>query len=302
MANKAIFCLGFLFCSNVSAGSENPFRRGSANDVGLTGNIRVDLFSTVQLSPDPFSYASTDEQQVGTTKSPWVAAGLSLLVPGAGEFYAESYWKAAAFFALDIAAWSIAYAYDNRGDDQTASFQSFANGHWSVARYAQWTIDNARSINIDVTAADFFPDGTWNGNWSALNDLERAIGGWYSHTLYPFGEQQYYEVIGKYAQYYQGWDDADPSLRDFPAISAKLDTGMTRFTYYSGERGKANDFYNTASTAVTVAIVTHIVSAIDAAWSASSFNDGLHAKVSMMKVPRGESYSRVPVLNISYRF
>jgi hypothetical protein len=278
-------------------------------DISLTGNIRVDLFGMSSLSGGHVTESDDTQLSPESRKSPWTAAGLSMLVPGAGEFYAESYWKAAAFFAFELTAWTVALINDRKGDDQTELFEGYANAHWDVRRYAQWTIDNASNIKpgIDVMqyqagGSNSVFDASGNVNWANLNELERELGSWYSHSLPPYGEQQYYELIGKYQQYYQGWDDADPSLGTYDAVSAKLATGTTRFTYYSAERGKANDYYSTASTAVTLALVNHVISAVDAAWSASSYNSSIEAGVGFRKARNGPSFVSVPSLTLSYRF
>jgi hypothetical protein len=72
------------------------------------------------------------------------------------------------------------------------------------------------------------------------------------------------------------------------------------FQFYSGERGKANDFYNTASTFVVIAIANHILSAVDAAWSTSSFNS-FHARVDLER-PSGIGIEQIPVVKMSYSF
>ena len=296
-------------CSTPCLSGEGLSLHGQAQtDPVLTGNIRVDLFSRLESISGPTPQDLTIDPSASTHKSPWLAAGLSLLVPGAGEFYAESYWKAAAFFALEVAAWTIAYSNDKQGDDQTTFFQGFADDHWSAARYAQWTIANAGGIKAGIDVTQYQEGGSQsvidieeNVNWTNLNALERELGMWYSHTLPLYGEQQYFELIGKYQQFYQGWDDADPTLTTYDAIAARLTSGGTRFNYYSVERGKANDFYSTASTAVTIALVNHVVSAIDGAWSASLANSNFQARVGMQRVPRGVSYSSVPSLKLSYR-
>ena len=303
------FILGCLFVflgqgDTLGAGG-TASQNDALSDVALTGNIRIDLFGTAHLSSGPVLEPTADEQGTASWKSPWLAAGLSLVVPGAGEFYAESYWKAAAFFVIDVAAWTFAYTYNQKGNDQTSFFEAFANGHWDVAKYADWTVAHASNINPAVDPTQYqVIDANNNVNWSELNRLERDIGEWYSHTLPVYGEQQYYELIGKYEQFYQGWDDADPTLTDYVPIKNKLDKegAATHFGYYSIERGKANDFYTTASTAVTVAIVNHVLSAIDAAWSAGSLNSDLKARMGMQSIPRGASYAHVPVLQLSYRF
>jgi len=72
------------------------------------------------------------------------------------------------------------------------------------------------------------------------------------------------------------------------------------FKYYSVERGKANDYYSTAKTFVTIAVVNHIVSAIDAAWSAASYNKKIHLQGSVHSYPVGGSMAVVPALGARY--
>jgi hypothetical protein len=63
---------------------------------------------------------------------------MSLVIPGAGEFYAGSYWKAAAFVIVEAAVITTAIIYDNKGDDQTERFENYADENWSVVKYAEW--------------------------------------------------------------------------------------------------------------------------------------------------------------------
>jgi hypothetical protein len=269
----------------------------------MTGNLRVDFFGQRSLNK------VLDEQETlpvtGQRKSPFLAAGLSLVVPGSGEFYAESYWKAAAFFALDVAAWALAYSFDKQGDRQTDYYQDFANQRWSVVRYGEYAYDHLLTTEQQAQYANWRVPGTdgrppWEQvNWSVLNAMERAIGAtehgrYYSHTLAPFGDQQYYEMIGKYDQFNQGWDDAPP-------VFSFGDPVTPNFLFYSGERGKANTYYSRASTAVTIAIINHVLSALDAAWSASSYNS-VHAQVGVQYVPRGPVLGQVTVVKLSYDF
>ncbi len=307
---SVLFAVALVGLSSALA-EENPMvpaKEGNATEPGsrLSGNIRVDLFGFEQLPPSVVSMQQAAAPVV-SKKSPWIAGGLSLLVPGSGEFYAQSYWKAAIFFAVEVAAWALAYTYDKKGDNQTDYFQDFANGHWNVNRYAQWTLDNATTINPNMTPEELAPYTDKNTgvivngtvNWGKLNELERDLGNWYSHTLPAYGEQQYYELIGKYEQFYQGWDDANYNLPGYYLV-AKANLSQ-EFLWYSGERGKANDYYTKASTFVAVAIVNHVISAIDAAWSAGSYNK-VHAEVGLQTVPTGYSYASVPVLKVSYGF
>lgn len=280
----------------------------------VTGNLHFDLFSQPDLAGTPH-IATPEETPTFHHKSPLLAAGLSLAVPGAGQFYTGHYWEAAAFFAADVAAWVLAYSYDHKGDVQTDFFQNYADANWSVIKYALYAeatyasqipghpIFNWKNSNYNNPA--FSP---WQRvDWAELNRMESAIsanaqgspaaGSYYSHNLPPHGEQQYYELIGKYGQFDPGWDDADSSSGSY----SYLDPVTPHFSYYSSQRGKANNYYNTASTWVTVAIVNHVLNAAYAALSAGWYNSA-HAEMGMQMVPYGPGYAAVPVVKMRYDF
>jgi len=146
----------------------------------------------------------------------------------------------------------------------------------------------------------FYTNGSVN--WHELNRLERDLGNWYSHSLPTFGQQQYYELIGKYQQFYQGWNDADTSLGTYEAINTKLKTSATRFIYYSHERGKANDFYSASKRAVNLIILNHILSAIDAALSARAFNTQFTSQIRLEEERTLFGINYYPVMNLKIEF
>ena len=279
----------------------------------LSGLLNLDS----RISFDRSEKISKDEPQnvIETKKSPLLAGALSFVIPGAGEFYSESYIKSAIFVALEAAAITVGLIYDKKGNDQTNFFQDFANQNWSALRYAEWTLIHLQELNPNLNPNDYQNKVIQNGqvNWAELNKLENDVAGrdgrdgsvtgsYYSHRLPKYGEQQYYELIGKYPQFYQGWGDADMSLVSYDQIKQKLDTGGTKFTYYSEERGKANDFYNVASKAVIVVVVNHIISAIDAAWSAQGYNSRLKMHTSIERYNTGFKTVYYPQLNLKYSF
>jgi Flp pilus assembly pilin Flp len=264
----------------------------------LTGEIRTDLFASSDPLPRLQETATAGPGNGGAHKSPWIAAGLSLAVPGAGEFYAGNYWKSALFLAVEVGAWVLAAHYDGKGDDATAAFERFADDHWSVVRYAEYSVNNliVSDRRGQYLATLYLPAGAqgaqpWEKlNWDVVNAMEREIAGYYSHVIPRHGDQQYFEMIGKYPQFNQGWDDADPnSPSDYEYIKAHL---TSNFLAYRDQRGVANDEYARASTFVTVAIVNHVLSAIDAAWTAGSANRA-HAEAKVMTIPG--PYGAIPV-------
>jgi hypothetical protein len=261
-----------------------------------TGNPRIDFVGQAEMWDAPPEQAATAGEHPPGWKSPWLAGGMSALVPGSGQIYAGNFWKAAIFLAVEAAAVTYTVVNNNKGDEQTTFYQGYAEQHWDAARYASWSEQLA-----PTSGAPYLWDlGNGQVNWDELNRMERAIGSWYSHTLPPYQSQQYYELIGKYPQFAQGWDDANPNLPpDYESAKANL---PPNYLYYSGERGKANDYYSKSSTGVVVIVINHILSAADAAWTASSHNKGLNAGVGLQATPPGGELFAGPALKLSYGF
>ena len=237
--------------------------------------------------------------QTNEKKSPFLGGIMSLVVPGTGEIYAGEYWKAVIFLAIEAAAITTAIIYDKKGDNKTSEFENFADQNWDIKRYAEWTLNNLQVLNPSLNAADYRDlvinpsDGTVN--WDELNKLERAIGNGYSHSLAPFADQQYYEMIGKYPQFSHGWSDSNKDDTDYHFLSPN-------FKSYSIMRGDANDLYNVASTAVIGIYVNHFLSALDAAWSVANYNSELAMKMRVEQMDLTGKIELVPTINFSLNF
>jgi hypothetical protein len=272
----------------------------------ITGNLRVDLVGLKDLDAMPGLAQEQAPLAMPPHKSPWLAAGMSAVIPGSGQVYTGNYWEAALFVAVDVAAWIVAYNYDKKGDRQTDKFQNFANANWSVVKYTEYTLNNLVAEGDRgkydgwrydwAKSMDAFDRPWLQVNWTIINQMERDIAGYYSHNLPAYNEQQYYELIGKYPQFNQGWRDADPSIgSDYETIKAHL-TPM--FLWYAGERGKANDYYRSATTWVSVALINHLLSAADGAWSAIRYNK-IRPSVGVRVLPAGDQETWLGLATIS---
>jgi hypothetical protein len=292
----------------------------------FTGNSRVDFFSsTVKFLNNIYVNQSPEIEVTDgiSKKSPLLAGGLSIIVPGAGEIYNGDYVKAGMFIAVEAAAWVFSSYYNNKGDDVTNIFQNFADERtdsrpawdntesdryrtkWDVIRYYEWTNNNKSIINpqgdyTDLQNAITSNDKTlppWQRvDWNSLNELERRIGKWYSHSLPQHGEQQYYELIGKYQQFNQGWDDAVDSLFTYgKPVTAN-------FLFYSQMRGIANDYYYKAKAAAVVIVANHILSAVDAYFTARYINSNLSTELRMEN--QETPFGKIPVTfgTVKYHF
>jgi hypothetical protein len=249
--------------------------------LSLTGNLYADSkiiqnnFNEVSANP----YAD----DMPGKKSAVLSGVLSAIIPGAGQVYNEDYWIAGIFVALEAALIVTAVNYDNKGDEQTEMFENFADENWSVVKYAEYLNANGADITIDPNES--LPP--WERvDWNELNDAETG-----SHNLPPHGEQQYYELIGKYHQYIPGWPGGNNTSNP-PQIM--LD--------YSVMRGEANDYYNTASTAVIGVYLNHLLSAAEAVWGAARFNNNLAVNLRVETFNFAGRTELIPTLKMKFSF
>jgi hypothetical protein len=280
-----IILFSILSIGVVFAQSEND------NNIKLTGS----LYSDSKIIQDNYSELSSNPfaDDMPSKKSPVLSGVLSALIPGAGQIYNGDYWIAVAFVAVEAALVTTAVVYDNKGDDQTTSFENYADDytnpdhHWSVVNYAEW-LNTYHDGNIEINPDESLPP--WERvDWNQVNAAE--VG---SHHLPPHGEQQYYELIGKYHEYSPGWNDFTGGANK-EQISAN-------FTYYAGERGQANDYYNTASTAIVGIYINHLLAAAEAVWGANRFNDKLAINLRVEPYNFASGTELVPTLKMKFSF
>ena len=252
----------------------------NSNTLNLTGNLSQD--SKLIASNAPIVVKNTILPEPASKKSPALGGLLSLVVPGAGDLYAEHFLEAGIFAAIEAGAIITAIHYNNKGNTQTDFFQGVADSKtgWDVTRYAAWLNSWNAKNNPDLPQIAINPDESkpsWERvDWTTLNAVE--VG---SHKLPPHGEQQYYELIGKYNQYNPGWSDYTNDDTHNPAISGGSTIPTALLKTYAGYRGKANDYYDVAAHAVIAIYINHFLSALDAVWSTISYNKNitLHSSV-----------------------
>lgn len=242
-------------------------------------------------------------------RSAVVAVAFSAIVPGAGEFYAESYWRSALFFAAEMALWATAIHYQNKGRQGERDFVAFADGlaptgngfandgraRWDAVRFAErmseiytterflnsGLVSNANQIR--QVAAELGTEQRLNEirnrDYRFLNAFERIavsanVGATLSHTLPPYGDQQYYELIGKYSEYAIGWYDYDVNR-----MNNLFEVHSSTYLQYASMRGMANQNLKTASNFFSLVVLNHALSAIDALIAINQYNDRIRTSL-----------------------
>jgi len=276
----------------------------------LSGNLDFD--SEIQMSGYKQTNISEMNFNADEKKSPALAAVLSGILPGAGEFYSHSYLKAGILVTVEAAAIATALIYTRRGDNQTNTFENYANQYWNVAKYAAWTMQHIGDINPSVDPKNYnvFPSSVdwtklnnstdWSQynsliNKSELNRMESDISNGYSHELAKYGSQDYYEIIGKYPQFSHGWSTANMDDVDYHTITQQM-------LLYAHARGLANSYYTTGNTAIIAIFVNHFLSIFDAIWSTDTYNKSLAFNVRVEDSNVAGKFELTPTLNISYGF
>jgi hypothetical protein len=303
-----------LFLTNTSQSQYLNRSKEKDNKTFLTGSLRNDL--VVQVNQiENFDSSNINRKRVKENQYSPLAVGLySAVVPGAGQFYTKTYWQSAAFFGAEVLSWVVYAAYYSKGNRQTDAFQNYADEHWSVVRYADWIqINYSESIYIN-------PDQSlkpWERvHWDELNLAEGKIGALtdaqgktytgFSHPLAPYGDQQYYEMVGKYSQFGGGWDDAATfKTNGFTKADVIANNGIgnvsPRTLEYEIMREQANHSYNIATTVSYIIVANHVLSALEAALNASKINHRIQLQGHIQsRIIYGTMVEFVPTLHVKY--
>ena len=282
---------------------------GKHTKTQLSGNLQFDLLSIDRSAID--SLAPVQIKDLPGYKSPLKAALFSAIIPGAGQTYAERYWQGLAFFGAEVGLWIVYASYQARADRQTNEFQTFADQHYSVVRYADWITQYASQLapNGSINTSGMVPNRNSNlpawqqVDWNQINLVENQImqvtGNGFTHNLPLRPAQQYYELIGKYPQFAPGWD-SEINMTPTDIINSNV---SSQFLHYRDMRGNANSLYSVASTATYVLVANHVLSALEAAWSAALDNRNLKMGATLEPVRHSDGLVEfVPTARVQFEF
>ena len=323
--------IGSLFAGSVRAeGGDDDKDKKKAQTVYTAASLRASLLyaEAGNAKPQPVLVANR-------RRSVPLAFGLSAVVPGLGQVYNKQWTKAAVALGAEAAIFAGYTTWRSRGVDGRDAYQAFAHNLWSPLRYAQWLNDyivyletefgtpiNASPINItdQVRGIDFQNPNGWTeeqrlilrGLFIEIRTVEDKVyhpetGASFSHKLPFFGEQQYYELVGKYFQFAPGWEDyefimvdGNPTWIDgqgnfiqsiapeMTAADGSKPNVTDTFFRYAEDHGQANDYLRRASRVSILFVLNHLISAVDAAIFAKMHNNRLQTSVQMTQDVSGD--------------
>lgn len=271
---RFIFILGFFVTTGLAAKEYESITNTIAKPTSLS-ELRLRIHNNLKLTSK--SSSSEDFKTSVKPRSVGKAVLFSAIIPGTGQFYNKSIIKGAVFLVVEAVALTGHFYYQNQGTDLENEFEDFADMNWDEDVYWDWIWSEAQMTNPDILRDDM----------NALREYER---GRFSHFLPENRNQQYYENIGKYDQFNIGWVDTE--------------TGGGRDSVfresYTLLRKDANDNFKRATTFATVALLNHLISAVEAGLSAKKYNSKLKADVGL----KGIIHQRdiVPTLALDIRW
>ena len=271
--------LSLLANGNINSDNELKFRNGElldfllaqSNDTGSEGDEE-------KINPRKLK---KEKESFRDGKSPLIASGLSLLIPGAGEFYGEDYLRGGIFLGIEIALWSGYYYYDTDGDDKTDKFHKYADENFDEDRYFLGVTQLFDPELLEIAGLGMLDSIGYVSNrlnWTEVaNYLEEdsllySADGYtdFGHELPTTRTQQYYEMIGKYHQFAMGWSDFSGWENGSLSMVAREDygsfTSSNQEDIYEDMRYQANLAYEAGQNFLMISVLNHVASAFDAAY------------------------------------
>lgn len=292
-----VLFIGFCACCSKADAQFLPTQTpvaSSPNSHYLSSAQFLNAFSAFDAAQKVHEFENLTTETIShSRKSPILAAGLSLILPGLGEYYVgDQIWRGIIFTSLDAALWYGHFTFLSRGDDSTAAFQAYADANWQPSKYADSLNMLLRSIQREEIPPNF--------SFSDINKAEDTLALFLPQGLLPLshrlpmqGSQQYYELISKYIQFTYGWRDAQSSD---PTRSAM-------FQRHAEMRANMNAQYETADYFLFGLIVNRVLSAIDAVLLTRDHNSAIRLQSDLRLEPDARGMMRyVSTASLSVRF
>ena len=197
------------------------------------------------------------------SKSIPLGIGLSTVLPGAGQLYNGNTAAGIIYLALEAAFIGGTIYFNQQGSLGIEAYEDYADVHWHVD---DWLDIYNPVVDPTTHRATVYVD---NQSYSPENETDYTAmmsdiqDGYTSMSIQR--DYHFYENIGKYIQFKQGWDDWYPGSEDpgdpLNGIVGRYSENQYDYASMRYEANKLLDFGTYFGTAI---FLNHFMSAIDA--------------------------------------
>ncbi len=221
-------------------------------------------------------------------KKPGLGLVMSAAVPGTGEMYAGSWVKGVVMIGAEVALWIGYKHYRSEGDRLDKEFRQYADENWIEADYWMWMASNP----ANRTGYDF--SGVTRDNYQDYLNIENGLRDYeketYSHSLHHVKDQQYYEMIGKYHQFREGWKDSGETTDIVTPLRGR----------YEDMEYNTDSMYKKAGVCGMVILANHVISALDAVYSVHRANHRIRMQPGFSLIREAGQQTPVMTLNVTW--
>ena len=238
------------------------------------------------LIKDTASVVILEKEEVNYPGRPLI---MSLILPGAGQYYNKSpFWKTATFLGIELGSILAWRYYEDEAEKLKDDYQAFADLNWTMDNWV-YNRFNSPPPSSDGIAWTNFPALR---NLTGTHDLKLIITGdlandlnitrvssdsldmhpewFYSGDIIVVRDRHFYENIGKYDQFVGGWNDAreewfweEKDVGD--SIEVVIKTPFKKD--YINQRYSSNQMLSAAKYSITVLMFNHVISGIESVWT-----------------------------------
>lgn len=228
-----------------------------------------------------------DENGTVKPKSTRKAFFLSMLLPGLGETYVGSK-RGLIFMGVEVLSWYMYLTNSRKGYDLEDEFREYADTYW---HYNDTVDSNGNELDYnywgwlnrqyELTDQDIGPE-----DYDAINEYMTETNHPADMSYHHYsgqGNQQDYEMIGKYPQFVYGWEDvAALGVDSYDIAIQDIDSSFR--DEYETMRDNSNKKLKAGQRGIHFMLINRVLSAIDAGRLAYHHNKSLESELSMVKV------------------